>query len=263
MKIANIPLDFLNTDNNIREVGDTTELEKSMDVAGQAVEIRVSLSHEDGTYNVISGHRRIQAAKNLGWTSIRAVIIESYEDELQQIIDQYNENSQREDMDYNTRAKLLSRVVKMSGLSQAQLALNFGMSQSEVSLSLALSKAHPKLQKAVAEERISPSAVEPLLALSEEEQEELIDAAIKEKTVRRVRALVSAHKKRMNIVGTITQIKDNGVDPFDKLVLEELEKVDQHLDNILPSEISDKDLVVKTLDKVAYKITNLLEQLGV
>lgn len=84
--------------------------------------------------------------------------------------------------------------LKDEGMLQNELSGKFELVESEVSSLLTLARGHEKIKEAVDKNEISISAVEPLLRKSLEVQEELFDEALKQHTVRKVRALVRSYE---------------------------------------------------------------------
>lgn len=263
MEILDLPLTSLITTENIRNADNIADLAASMSAAGQEVEIRVfEFDNHPGLYVVKAGHRRVEAAKQLGWKTIRAIVEVEPPDEARFLIGQFNENNHRENMDYMTKVAVFSRLVKM-GLSQGAVAAQFGTTQAEVSLALSMARAHPKLQQAVNDGRLSPSAAEPLLPLSNEEQETLVDAAIGEKTVRRVKSLVEAHKVRQGSMNQASNVADEEVldDPYDEMVIEELSEALKRLSIVSVEAVNDIRKVVSAMEVLQGRLHELSTKL--
>jgi hypothetical protein len=125
-------------------------------------------------------------------------------------------------------------LVEDQGKTKSWVASKFGVSNTDVSLALSLLRADPKIQQAVDEGRISTSAVEPLISQPLEFQARLVDAALREKTVRRVKALVEAEKRKTSVSATReerTSLLPDDVDPLEVLALNELREALLHLRN--------------------------------
>lgn len=88
--------------------------------------------------------------------------------------------------------------LKNEGMLQNELSGKFELGESEVSSLLTLARGHERIREAVDQGKISLSAVEPLLRKPVEVQEELIDEALKQHTVKKVRALVRSYEMNGN-----------------------------------------------------------------
>ena len=228
MNIIEVPLAKLTSLGNVRSRVDTSDpqlldLARSMQEDGQEVEIRI-YPVRGGKYTISKGHRRYAAATINGWPTLRAVVIDPPADEAAHIISQYNENERRLGLTYLEKARTYARLKEL-GWKQKEIAVKFGISDSDVSLALATLRADPKLQKAVEEGRIKPSAIEPLLSQPLEVQAVLADAAINARTVREVSNLVKAHKRRGEIFES-RRDEDMGDEPFDLPEFDESEQPD-------------------------------------
>lgn len=249
MNIAQISLDDIIIFKNVRKEfdpnsEDINELAKSMQENGQKIEIRVYPSG-NGKYILLAGHRRMAAARINGWSDIRAVIENPPENEIELITGQYNENEQRNNLSYLDKARVYERLKEL-GMSQHEIAAKFGKSDTEISLALAALRADPKLQKAIDDEEIKPSAVEPLLSQDLDTQAELADAAIKAKTVRKISSLVRAHKQKKAMsdveVDEATEIPDDA-DPLELISLAELQEALEHAKSAAETPITHPDLI--------------------
>lgn len=112
-----------------------TELAESIEQAGLIQPIIVRTS--PGGLVVVAGHRRLEAVKRLGWTSVEVVIRKPMEsdDVLQQML---VENGQRAGLDPIEEARALKRLKTQRGCSDHELARMVGMSQATASGRLAL-----------------------------------------------------------------------------------------------------------------------------
>lgn len=118
---------------------DPTELDNlghTMAAAGQEESITVR-GKIGGRYELISGHRRTRAARNLGWTEIEAIIkdMPDREAELSTMV----RNEARVDLTDYERGKLYKRSLTSGfAATQAEIANLFGTTQSKVSKCLAM-----------------------------------------------------------------------------------------------------------------------------
>lgn len=82
------------------------------------------------TFTVVSGNRRLMAARMVGLGEVPCILLNVEESEGELIF--LTENLQREDLHYLEEAELLKRYLLSSGLTQAQAAKKLGRSQSAV-----------------------------------------------------------------------------------------------------------------------------------
>lgn len=114
-------------------------LAHSMAAAGQEELIKLRLK-PNGRYEIVgSGHRRIRAARSIGWVTVDALIVErtDREAELATMVS----NEARVDLTDYERGKLYQNAIdKGFASTQTDLAHMFGASQAQVSKRLAMLK---------------------------------------------------------------------------------------------------------------------------
>lgn len=204
---------------NIRlDFGDVQAMADSMTINGQVEPITVHSKNGNGQYIVDDGHRRLAAAKLIGLDALDVVVKDAPEDRA---AFQFVVNEHRKGLSYSERAEAIRTMIN-TGKTQAEVARITGLSETEVSLALSALKACPKILDAVNTGVLAPSAIEPLLSLSNDDQEALADAAIKEKTVRKITALVKTYKARKALASAPVSSSNDDDNPFDSMVLEAL-----------------------------------------
>lgn len=177
--IIQLAIESILDDGNIRSSVDSEKMEElavSMDNRGQLIPIIVREGGEraDGTrpYRVISGHRRLEAAKSLGWKSIKAVKMAVKKEEVIQI--QLVENLQREDMNHMDISDAVATLKKEYGIKQADISIMVGKTEAWVSQIISLQKLPEHAQERVRKGTLSFSkALEMLKTMA--------DAAVKDK----------------------------------------------------------------------------------
>lgn len=102
----------------------------------------LSVRRTEGGYQLISGERRLRAAKLAGLQEVPCLVVnaDSRESSLLALI----ENVQRRDLDFCEEALALQALLEASGLSQEALARQIGKSQSAVANKLRLLKLSPE-----------------------------------------------------------------------------------------------------------------------
>lgn len=112
-------------------------LAQSLRTNGQlsTVKVRPDTKHE-GCYELVFGHRRVMAARNLGWKTIRAEVVNVSNEEMmgQSLV----ENFEREDLSDYEKALIFERMNKEFGKTYEQIGKMIGISKQHVSNYLAM-----------------------------------------------------------------------------------------------------------------------------
>lgn len=141
-------------------------------------------------YDLITGERRLRAAKIAGLKVVPAISVDFTEDQMMEIA--ILENVQREDLNAIEEAAAYDSLVKKLGYTQEKLAERVGKSREYCANIMRLLKLPSEIQKLVVDKRLAMGHVRPLLGLKDEM--EMLDAAekiMKEKmSVREVEAYV-------------------------------------------------------------------------
>jgi ParB family chromosome partitioning protein len=137
-------------------------------------------------YELIAGHRRLLAIRQLGWRSVPAVVRAADVD--QAFVLTVVENLQRTDLRPTEEAAALEVLVRERGWTTRQVAAAIKRSQAYVSKRLRVFD-DPLLAPAVLANKLSVSAAEELLTLQERQRHALLSQAIDQSWDReRVRA---------------------------------------------------------------------------
>ncbi len=99
------------------------------------VKVRPSAKHE-GHYELVFGHRRVIAARKLGWKTIRAEIVSISEEDM--VSQSLVENFEREDLSDYEKALIFERMSKEFGKTYEQIGRMLGISKQHVSNYLAM-----------------------------------------------------------------------------------------------------------------------------
>lgn len=249
-----VSLKKLHPTKNIREPD--TSLSTSMQAHGQKTPILVFKTLD--FYAIKDGHRRFYAAQELGWNELEATLIEPPEDQVELITDMLIINKHRKEISYLDTAKAY-KSLKDTGLTQHEIAERLGVSDADVSLALSLLNSDPRIQEAVNNGRVSPSAVEPLLSLPSELQDELAPTAIRCRTVREVKRLVDTAKKlhAANKHDSDEQAVPDDIDPLESLAVAELQEAEMHVSNAINTTLTHPELVRKA-QKIGAKMRQML-----
>lgn len=105
---------------------------------------------EGSEFVVVEGERRLRAAKAAGLTEVLVMIDDRELCESEILYRQLVTNSQRQDLTPLEKARAIDRLVKLAGLSAAQVAVKLGVSSGTVSKLLALLELPESVQSQVA-----------------------------------------------------------------------------------------------------------------
>ena len=150
----------------------------------------------DGTFELISGERRLRAVKRLGWKTVPAVIRRVGESELLEMT--LVENLQREDLNPIEEATGYQRLSEEFQLTQAQIAERMGKDRATIANTMRLLKLPEVIKQEVASGALSAGHARQLLAVDNRaEQVELARRVIhREISVRKLEEIVRGRKKR-------------------------------------------------------------------
>ena len=141
-------------------------------------------------YDLITGERRLRAAKMAGLKTVPAIQVEFTEEQMMEIA--ILENVQREDLNPIEEAAAYESLIQKLGYTQEKLAERVGKSREYCANIMRLLKLPEDVQSMVVNKQLTMSHVRPLLSLNDEE--EIYEAAEKIKknkmSVREVEAYV-------------------------------------------------------------------------
>ena len=146
----------------------------------------LTVRRRNGEYELVTGERRLRAAKLAGLTEVPCILLTV--DERQSSMVALVENLQRRDLDYIEEAEGLARLMRQYGLNQEQAAAKVGKSQSAVANKLRLLRHSPAVLNALRENDLSERHARALLRLPTEQE--------------RMEALAVIVKQQMNVAKT-------------------------------------------------------------
>lgn len=100
-------------------------------------------------YSLLTGGRRVRAARNAGWTTISAIVEERELTEGDVLVRQIIENVQREDLTPIEKARGIDALMKATGGNASQTASKLGLTSGTVSKLLSLLSLPEELQKRI------------------------------------------------------------------------------------------------------------------
>lgn len=177
-----IRLENLNSDEyDIRDEVDedhVSDIAESLESDGQWNPIIVRPDGE-GEYDIIAGHTRYRAAKQLGWETLEATVKDVEEPEAEQLA--LKTNLKREPMSKIEEGKVINNILDREDLTQSQLAERLGRSKEWVSdrIRVALDL-KPEVKGLVQEGKISYSLAREVRRVDEDDQLEFAKMLIEE-----------------------------------------------------------------------------------
>jgi ParB family chromosome partitioning protein len=158
---------------NPRQRMDVDELKKSLDTHGllQAIVVR----RRGSGYELIAGHRRYEAATQLGWETIDAKVLEKTPDEA--YILTLVENLQRQDLSPSEEVEALGILMHERRWSVRKVAEEIKRDPMYVSRRLRVFE-DPVLRTPVLEQRMAVSTAEVLLRADPEDRARLVEEAL-------------------------------------------------------------------------------------
>jgi ParB family chromosome partitioning protein len=126
-------------------------------------------------FELIAGHRRLEALRQLGWKTVPAVVRGADQDDAPVL--RLVENLQRRDLRPAEEAAALEALIRTRGWTTHQVAAAIGRSQAYVSKRVRVFE-DPLLAPAVLADQLSISAAEELLGLDERTRYRLLSRAV-------------------------------------------------------------------------------------
>jgi ParB family chromosome partitioning protein len=156
-----------------RNLGDIEELAASIQTYGllQPVVVR----NKGKKYELVAGHRRLAALREIEWSEVPAVVRDETADRAYLLT--LIENLQRDDLSPREQAEALVELMRARNWSTHQVAEAIHRSQAYVSKRIRVFD-DPVLKSAVLDDGLSVSAAEELLALHADQRQEVVDMAL-------------------------------------------------------------------------------------
>lgn len=146
----------------------------------------------DGQFEIISGERRLRAARRAGLQRLPAFVRDANSEQMLEMA--LVENVQREELNPIEVALGYKRLLEECGLTQEEVADKVGKSRATVANFLRLLKLPPRIQAALRDREVSMGHARALITIEDEEaQVDLLETTIKDdlsvrEVERRVRA---------------------------------------------------------------------------
>jgi ParB family chromosome partitioning protein len=187
------------------------ELAESIKEDGLIQPIVVVEDEFDG-YIIVAGERRYRASKLAKLKTIKAVVLEITNEQMQQYA--LIENIQREDLNPIELAKSYEALIKLHGVTHEELASIIHKSRTHITNTLRLLHLNEKTQNALIEKKISAGHAKVLVGLDDKEQTLMVNSIIGQKlSVREVENMLKGMKntQKTSAKKVQTQEEDAGL----------------------------------------------------
>ena len=179
-KVVEIPVGsiFPNPDQP-RKNFNTEELTKlAKSISQDGIVQPLTVRRREGGYELVSGERRLRAAKLAGFRSVPCVVVDISDSRSAVIA--LIENIQRADLNFFEEAEAISALITKYGMTQEDCAIRLGMAQSTVANKLRILKLSPDLRKVIVSNGLSERHARALLKADENLREEVLIKIIKD-----------------------------------------------------------------------------------
>lgn len=166
-KILYLPLRLLKNEGKSREVSMVSLQELAASIRQVGIVQPLTVRKLGESYTVVSGHRRLLAARMAGLGEVPCILLNL--DPGEELLISLTENLQREDLDCFQEAELLREYLKASGLTQEQAAKKLGRSQSAIANKLRLLQHSEKVRGMLTEHGLGERHGRELLRIQGEE----------------------------------------------------------------------------------------------
>lgn len=197
-RIHNIPVGLIERNPNqprkLFEEAPLFELAESIRVCGiiQPLNVRKISEKKEEKYELISGERRLKAAKLIGLKTVPAIIM-SVEEEASAVI-ALIENLQRENLSFFEEALAYERLIRNYSFTQDALAFKLGKSQSAIANKMRLLKLSDEIKARVVEHNLTERHCRAFLKIEDENL--------------RMKAVNTVIAKNMNVTETDNYIEE-------------------------------------------------------
>lgn len=190
---------------------------------------------DSGKYELITGERRLRAAKLAGLRRVPCIL--HITDDITAVVYSINENSQRCNFTFFEQALSIKRLTDDFGLSQSEVAIRLGIAQSTLCNKLRLLRLDESIRNRIDSANLTERHAMALLRLDETKRNEVLDKIISNK--------LSVHQTE--------ELIENILYPFEK------ESIKSETDNNLPvrkTAIGDVRLFSNSLSKLLLTMQN-------
>jgi ParB family chromosome partitioning protein len=199
-----------------------------------------------GGFEVVAGHRRLEACKLLGWSKIACHVAELDDREAYEV--SMVENIQHRTMDPIEEALAFKKYVETYGYgSVSDLAKRIGKSQEYVSKRIRLLDLPSEVKEEVMSRRMTPSVAQELVTLKPDEAIRLSEIITRDKLTRREVRLFK--RKASNLFRSTENLQPNY---FDNMV----ERRRQHIHRALGQSVAALRVCLMRVDDIIDYVDN-------
>jgi ParB family transcriptional regulator, chromosome partitioning protein len=173
----------------------------------------IVVTKNNGSFEIVAGERRFQAAKIAGLKNIPVIVRDANEKQKLELA--ITENVQRHDLDAIEEAKAYKKLIEEFEMSQEEVALKIGKSRSAVANKIRLLNLPVEIQKALIFGEISEGHCKLLLAIENPEKQRALYEMIKKnnltvrQTENKTREIsVKTHKRIVSVDPEVKEIED-------------------------------------------------------
>lgn len=123
---------------------------------------------EDGSFELVSGERRLRAARLVGLTKVPAIVTEI--DNKNSAVFSLIENLQRQDLDFFEEAEAIDRLLTEYGMSREELCKKLGKARSTLSNKLRLLQLPEEMRYRISRAGLTERHARTLLLLEDDER---------------------------------------------------------------------------------------------
>ena len=174
--------------------GELTGLAKSISQDGIIQPLTVRRT--EGSFELISGERRLRAAKMAGMNTVPCILINA--DRGRSAVMSLIENIQRCQLGFFEEAQAMERLIRLYGLTQEELAVRLGLAQSTVANKLRLLRLTKEEQDIITDTGLSERHARALLRIDQpDERKEILLKAVKGKwTVTQLESYIKTREEK-------------------------------------------------------------------
>lgn len=134
----------------------------------------LTVRRENGEFELVSGERRLRAAKMIGMETVPCIIVElsGRNSAVMALI----ENIQRQDLSVFDEAEAIAKLIDFYGMTQEDAAVKLGKSQSTIANKLRILKLDNEIRLKITEYGLTERHARALLKLPEERRNEAVEA---------------------------------------------------------------------------------------
>ncbi|MEO1953210.1 MAG: ParB/RepB/Spo0J family partition protein [Campylobacterales bacterium] len=158
----------------------------------------ITVTEDIDGYIIVAGERRFRASKLMKLKTIRAIVINSNEQQMRQFA--LIENIQRDELNAVELAQAYSELIKLHDITHEELSSIIHKSRTNITNTLRLLQLSSKTQKALIDKKITAGHARALIGLDEKNQDLMVNSIIGQKlSVREVELMIKSMKNNPQI----------------------------------------------------------------